>query len=93
MLMVCSAAIGQSGDGFYPTLAFHRQCDSCDVPAMRVREGALSFDSIPYTKDYTVIAVYKPTEREESALWMMSFDESTTRGVTTERIFSMNKVP
>ncbi len=57
-------------------------------PAVRAGEGLLSFDSLPYARDYTVIVVYKPVADTEAVLWRMYFSNSSSRGLTTERILS-----
>lgn len=93
MLIGCGAAIGQTSNGTLPTPAFHWRCSTGNTtlnynPAVQVPGNVMFFDSVPYAKEYTMIVVYKPVSREETSLWLMTFGDSTTRGLTTERIMS-----
>ena len=90
MLSVGLTANGQNG-GVTP--AFHWRCSSGDVlinhnSALRTTGGAIVFDSLPYARNYTVIVVYKPVADTESLVWQLSFGDSASRGLTTERILS-----
>lgn len=93
MLIGGGVAIGQPGSGILPTPMFHWRCNVGNAtlnhnPAMHVSSSAIVFDSVPYAKDYTMIIVYKPVSGEENALWQMTFGDSITRSLTTERILS-----
>ena len=50
----------------------------------------VTFDSLPYAKDYTMIVVYKPVAETEAMVWKLSYDTSSVRGLTTEHILSGN---
>jgi len=50
-------------------------------PAVRAGEGLLSFDSLPYARDYTVIVVYKPVADTEAVLWP-PYEVSYQNGIT-----------
>jgi hypothetical protein len=81
MLIWCSAAIGQTGSGMSPAPAFHWRCEAGNTvfnhnPAHVIDDGAMVFGSDPYSKDYTMIIVYKPVSSGETMLWQMSFADS-----------------
>lgn len=93
MLIECSVAVGQTATYSFPLPAFHWRCNSGNTtlnhnPAMLLENETIAFDSIPYSKDYTIIAVYKPISSKETMLWHMTYGDSSTRGMTTERILS-----
>ncbi|MBR3434759.1 MAG: T9SS type A sorting domain-containing protein [Bacteroidales bacterium] len=99
MLIGCSAAMGQTGNGISLMPAFHWQCDPSPIgissnanlnhnPALHITGDGMVFDSLPYAKDYTMIVVYRPDTNEETALWQLTFGDSATRGLTSERILS-----
>ncbi len=56
--------------------------------------GNTVFDSLPYSKDYTMIVVYKPVADTEASVWRLDYGggygsgDHSTRGLTTERILS-----
>lgn len=87
LLFLSVAAMGQTG-GTMPQPAFHWRCTSGDTvlnfhPATTT---PLLFDSIPFSKDYTMIVVYKPVADTEAAVWNLFFSDSIIRGLTTQRI-------
>ena len=76
-----------------PAPAFHWRCEAGNTvfnhnQAQIFDDGAIVFDSVPYSKDYTMIIVYKPVSSGETMLWQMLFADSSMRGLTTERILS-----
>lgn len=80
---------GQVGQGV-PSPDFHWKCTSADSllnfhPATIT---PLQFDSVPFSKDYTMIVVYKPVTDTEATVWQLVFADSSVRGLTTERIIS-----
>lgn len=76
--------------------AWQWRCDSGDAtlnsnPAMTVGSGqTITFDSIPYASNYTLVVVYKPTVDYESAVWRLTYSDNSIRGLTTEHIISNN---
>lgn len=95
----CGAAMGQNGTSALLSPTFHWQCDPSQIginsnaiinhnPALHISGDSIVFDSLPYAKDYTMIVVYRPDTNEETALWQLTFGDSATRGLTTERILS-----
>ena len=93
ILMAPIVAMGQTGSEILPEPAFNWRCSSGNAvlnhnPAMRVTNGAMVFDSIPFAKDYTVIIVYKPVSDGEAGLWRLTSGDSVMRGLTTERILT-----
>ena len=77
----------------YPEPSFRWHCTTGDTllnfnPAVRAGEGLPVFDSLPYAGDYTVIVVYNPVADTEAVLWRLTFGDSASRGLTTERILS-----
>ena len=93
ILMAPVVAMGQTGSDMLPEPAFNWRCSSGNAvlnhnPAMRVTNGAMVFDSIPFAKDYTVIIVYKPVSDGEAGLWRLTSGDSVMRGLTTERILT-----
>ena len=62
MLIGCSAAMGQTGNGISLMPAFHWQCDPSPIgissnanlnhnPALHITGDGMVFDSLPYAKD------------------------------------------
>lgn len=52
---------------------------------------SIVFDSLPYSKDYTMVVVYKAKDSIAANVWRMEYEDSTStnkRGLTTERIIS-----
>jgi len=93
VLTGCGTAIGQAVVDVTPSPAFQWRCQSGNAvinhnPALHLDSVEMVFDSLPYAKDYTMIIVYKPKACGETALWEMSYGDSATRGLTTERIMS-----
>ena len=88
LLMPGCLVQGQTGEGL-PTPAFHWQCASGPAylnghPAAIA--SALHFDSIPYSADYTVVAVYKPLSDTDAAVWTLNFADGSRRGLGTGSI-------
>ncbi len=91
---VCTVANGQTVSTLSEAL-LHWRCEAGDVqlnhnPALKLSGSAMLFDSLPYAKDYTMIAVYKPGAGVETDLWRLTFGDSAMRGLTTEQILSDN---
>lgn len=91
MLLGGFSAMGQTAERSYPLPAFSWRCSEGNAllnfnPALQLGRNTLSFDSIPYAKDYTMIIVYKTDHGDETDLWRMSFGNSLMRGQTTEKI-------
>lgn len=96
ILLVCGAAVGQTDS--LPAATFHWRCGSGQFesevplnhnPALRLAGGeSISFDSLPYARDYTMIVVYRPSAAHEADVWKMTYGDSDTRGLTSERIVS-----
>lgn len=74
--------------------AWHWRCDGGDAlfnfnPAITVDSVHTAvFDSIPYSKDYTMVVVYRPVSPMEATVWKLDFGDSSCRGLTTEHIVS-----
>lgn len=80
-------------DDIVPTFTW--QCHVCDTalnhtPAMHLNSTPTTSISIPYAKDYTMVAVCKPETAAETNLWNISFGDSVERGLTTERVLLRN---
>ena len=93
LLVPCGIMMGQTGSGL-PKPAFHWVCPSADSllnyhPATIT---PLSFDSVPYAEDYTLIVVYKPVVDTEATVWQLVFADGFVRRLTTERIISDSTV-
>lgn len=76
-----------------PTPSFHWRCIAGDTllnhnPAIRAVEGMLTFDSLPYAQDYTMVIVCRPVADTETMLWRLSYGDSNERAITTECIVS-----
>lgn len=89
IVLSCHIVFAQTCTGL-PAPTFHWRCATADSLLNRHPATTLpvSFDSIPYAGDYTLIAVYKPVVDTESAVWRLVFEDSIIRGLTTERITS-----
>lgn len=92
LLGAAAAAYGQNGNPL-PEPSFHWRYAGGDTllnhnPALRTGDSVLSFDSLPYAGEYTLIAVYRPARDTESFIWGMTYGDSAMRGLTTERILS-----
>lgn len=56
-------------------------------PALRLDNNQkLEFDSILYSKEYTLIVVYKSIGKDETPVWKIHFNDSTFNGLTTQNI-------
>ncbi|MBR3723782.1 MAG: T9SS type A sorting domain-containing protein [Bacteroidales bacterium] len=99
ILVSCCTVMGQDGSISSPSPTFHWKCNtilnrtnSRDIinhnPVLRLSGRAIVVDSLPYAKDYTMIVVYKADTNEETPLWQMTFGDSATQGVTTERFIT-----
>ena len=93
LIVPCGIMMGQTGSGL-PKPAFHWVCPSADSllnyhPATIT---PLSFDSVPYAEDYTLIVVYKPVVDTEATVWQLVFADGFVRRLTTERIISDSTV-
>jgi len=92
LLIANAVAYGQNGRPL-PEPSFHWRYSGGDTllnhnPALRAGDGVLAFDSLPYAGEYTLIAVYRPARDSETFLWRMTFGDSASRGLTSERIMS-----
>lgn len=99
LLVSCYAVMGQNGSISSPLPIFHWKCNTIPTrtngmavinhnPAMPLSGRAIVVDNIPYSKEYTMIVVYKTDTNEESPLWQMTFGDSATLGLTTERFIT-----
>lgn len=88
---VCHIAAAQSLQPLpEPAFIWHCAGGGAEInhnPANSVAGGPLVSDSVPYAKDYTVIAVCMPSVGSETALWSLDYGGSL-RALTTERIIS-----
>lgn len=70
------------------------RCDSGEVlynfNHAKILDGshAITFDSIPYARDYTMVVAYKPLAGAETSIWKLNYVDSSLRGLTTEHIVS-----
>jgi hypothetical protein len=91
-----STVSAQSGNSVHPVWQW--RSDSGDAllnfnPADTVDNAhSLVFDSIPYSKDYTIVVVYKPVVDTEAMVWRLDYDTGSMRGLTTEQILTDNTV-
>ena len=93
ILPIFNVSYGQAWTDISPVPIFHWQCETGNStfnhnPALQITDTVLVFDSLPYTKDYTMIVVYKPMAEGEVSLWQLSYGDSATRRLTSERILS-----
>lgn len=89
-----NGAFGASVRATLPTWQW--RCDTGDAllnfnPAVIVDSTrTLIFDSIPYSKNYTIVVVYKPVVEAETMVWRLDYGTGFVRGLTTEHILSGN---
>lgn len=96
LLTVCSQNVvsAQSVSHIHPVWQW--RCDTGDAllnfnPAVIVDSTrTLIFDSIPYSKNYTIVVVYKPVVEAETMVWRLDYGTGFVRGLTTEQILSGN---
>ena len=55
-----------------------------------VNGNGMTFNNLPYSKNYTLVMVCKPQFNAETMLWNLDFGDSVTRGLSTENIFLRN---
>lgn len=84
-----AAAQGQAG---YPRAAFQWRCTdgNTQLNFNPATTDPLVFDDIPYAGDYTLVVVYKPLVDNEATVWNLTFADSVSHMLTTERIISNN---
>ncbi|MCR4815969.1 MAG: T9SS type A sorting domain-containing protein [Bacteroidales bacterium] len=89
LLISVASAWCQTGNGM-PQAAFNWRCaaGNYQLNYNPATTGTLSFDSIPYAKDYTLIVVYKPIADAEATVWELTFADSIVYALTTNRIIA-----
>ena len=55
-----------------------------------VNGNGMTFNNLPYSKNYTLVMVCKPQFNVETMLWNLDFGDSVTRGLSTEHILLRN---
>lgn len=96
LLMATSAALCQSGGTLDEAVSPVWQWRSDNGEALLNFNPAniadsnhvIVLDSIPYAKNYTVVAVYKAIIDTEAIVWELNYGEGSRRGLTTEHIVS-----
>ena len=89
LLLIGETAVGQTGGGI-PHPIFHWTCTDGDssLNFHPATTSPLAFDSIPYSRDYTMVVVYKPVADTEALVWNLVYADSAIRGLTTRSIVS-----